>query len=231
MRHTAANLTASYTKEGGDFTQLAGTQQPLQTSEKLFPVLRSTRDMKVMHSDNRQKSKCLPLTSLSYFPQELVFSPEARPCAHLDNCIIIFHLQKGPRMLLSTVKSQDQPNALLPLPRCWWHSRAQGLGAYHPTLRGVTQHKQTHVPLHGPATIKIRQSQWHWSGLTSMSPQNIKRVFICATSSPFPSSPALSFSAFSSPGLSAPLVIHLPLCCADMSWATQSHTLPWQNQP
>lgn len=26
-------------------------------------------------------------------------------------------------------------------------------------------------------------------------------------------------------------VTHLLLCCAEVSWATQSHTLLWQNQP
>lgn len=124
MRHRAADLT-SLLHEGRWWFQRVG-QHPATLPDlrgKAFPVLRSTRHMKVILSDNRQKSKCLPLMSLSYFPQEPVLSPEARPRAHLDNCIIIFCLQKGPRMLLSTVKSQIYVT-LLPLSQCWWHSRA-----------------------------------------------------------------------------------------------------------
>lgn len=92
--------------------------------------------MKVILSDNRQKSKCLPLMSLSHFPQEPVLSPEARPCAHLDNCIIIFCIQKGPRMLLSTVKSQDLRNtaALISV----LVAQQSRFGAYHPMLTRVT---------------------------------------------------------------------------------------------
>jgi len=68
-----------------------------------------------MLSDNTQKSKHLLLTSTSYFPQELVFSLKVRPRSHLDNCIFIFCLLKGPHTLLSTVKSQQLLNSLLPL--------------------------------------------------------------------------------------------------------------------
>lgn len=67
---------ASCAKEGDDFRHLAGIQQSLQISEEkeLFPVVKSTTHRKAMLADNTPESKHLPLTSLSYFPQELAFS-------------------------------------------------------------------------------------------------------------------------------------------------------------
>lgn len=138
MRHTAADRTPTLRK-GNDFRDLASIQQSFQIPEEteLFPVIRSTTHMKVMLPGSTQKSKHFLLMSLSYFPQELAFSPKARPRSHLDNCIIIFCLPKGPHILLNTIKSRDLLNG------GWCHIRAWGLCAHHPTFRGVMEHKQT----------------------------------------------------------------------------------------
>lgn len=98
---------------------------------KFFPVIRSTPHTKGTLSGNTQRSTHCLLICLSYFPQELEFSPKARPCSHLDKCIIIFCLPKGPHILLNTTESQDL------------RTRAQGFFAHHPTSRGVTGHQQT----------------------------------------------------------------------------------------
>lgn len=173
-------------RRGDDFRDLASIQQSSQTPEETkFPPIRSTTHTKAMLSGNTQKSKHFRLISLSYFPQELVFSPKARPCPHLGNCIINLCLPKGPRILSNTIKSWNLmvPGAISEhgdSVRIIWCSEAR------------QSTSRPRASLKGPVALEIPiQTEKQWNELTSMS---IKPMFFSQpTTSPSPklSNPAL----------------------------------------
>lgn len=109
MRHTAEDLMGLLHQGIDDFRDWPVSSNLSRSQRrKFFPVERSPPHTKKMLSGNTQRSQHCLLTCLSYFAQELELSPKARPCSHLDNCIIIFCLPKGLCILLNTIESHDQ---------------------------------------------------------------------------------------------------------------------------